>query len=203
VGLGKWLEVNKRIQSIEISGYTHKNLAKTLSNTLKGNTTLTRLHLRRTRIGNEGIEVLREVLKSNNTLQYLDFSANLIGDKGIHELSEAMKLNTSVTELHLSWNPIGNAGGKELLYMLVQNHSLVHLGLDQTQVSDEILREIADFCIERDPIQLLKRSISLKASLAIESKKSEEQEKEIKVMGITILELKQILSDQACCLFVL
>jgi len=81
--------------------------ASILADSLKINSRLTSLNLRRNVIGNEGASYLAESLKINSTLTSLDLSWNVIRNEGVLFLTDALKINSTLTTLFLRNNHIG------------------------------------------------------------------------------------------------
>ncbi|XP_044170560.1 NLR family CARD domain-containing protein 3-like [Acropora millepora] len=110
---------------------------KSLSETLRGNTSLTSLVLDWNSIRDEGVKSLSEALRVNTSLTSLDLSHTSIGDEGANSLSEALRVNTSLTCLDLSNNSIRDEGAKSLSATLRVNTSLTSLDLSYNWFGDE------------------------------------------------------------------
>ncbi|KAL9965538.1 hypothetical protein ACROYT_G029352 [Oculina patagonica] len=110
--------------------------ANGLAEALKKNTSLTELHLSGNNIGDHGATGLAEALKKNTSLTVLYLCGNNIGDHGAAGLAEALQTNTSLTELNLSHNTIGDHGANGLAEALQKNTSLTVLNLSDNNIGD-------------------------------------------------------------------
>jgi len=111
--------------------------AKMISESLKTNTTLTKLILWTNKIGDEGAKMISESLKINTTLTKLYLSNNKIGDEGTKMISESLRINTTLTKLDLSDNNIGEEGAKMISESLKINTTLTKLDLYRNSIGDE------------------------------------------------------------------
>lgn len=83
----------------------------------------------------EEIKKLSEVLRNNTTLERLHISK--IGNEGIKELSKGLRNNTTLRNLYVINNNIGLDGIKELCKVLLQsNNTLVSLDLGYNNIRD-------------------------------------------------------------------
>ncbi|ORZ23692.1 hypothetical protein BCR41DRAFT_244276 [Lobosporangium transversale] len=110
-----------------------------LFNSLKTNTTLTRLELVDKSIRNEEFLVLLEALKTNTTLTdlWLRWGSNSIGDERTLALSAALKSNTTLTHLELSLNAVGDEGALAFSVVLKSNTTLINLNLNCNSIGDK------------------------------------------------------------------
>ncbi|KAL9976659.1 hypothetical protein ACROYT_G013983 [Oculina patagonica] len=102
--------------------------------TLKINTTLTRLDLRGKQIDDNGARSLSEVLKVNASLTNLDVSENKIGHRGAKSIFEALEHNATLTSLNASKNNIGVVGACSLSSALKHNATLTNLNVSQNNI---------------------------------------------------------------------
>ncbi|CAG9334437.1 unnamed protein product [Blepharisma stoltei] len=104
-----------------------------LCNSLKENTTLTRLNLAKNEIRNGAVKAIGEMLSKNYGLRYLDLHWNLIrGDEAIY-LFNGLEQNRYLRHLDLSWNAIGNSTNLEIINSIgkafKENTLLIHADL--------------------------------------------------------------------------
>lgn len=162
--LAEFLQVNRTLTELELSGFGGGDAWKLLFEALKTNTTLHRLQLcgsvidtadacslavslnvnsslttldlSDNEIGFSGVGVLAEALKVNISLAKLNLSGNNIGDLAAVALSESLKSNTTLTSLYLSRNGIGEYGVRSLVEVLTVNASLMILDLSENEIGD-------------------------------------------------------------------
>jgi len=116
---------------------------------LKKNSSLTKLNLAGTKIGDEGTNCIVEVLKHNHTLRVLNLKNNKISAQGAKLIAEYLKTNPSLTTLDLQDNDINTEGAKILAEALKTNYFLTTLSLDNYQVDAITITEINSF-LERN-----------------------------------------------------
>lgn len=97
-------------------------------------------------MGAEGAKSLSEALKVNNTLTSISFDSNKLGAEGAISLSEALKVNNTLTKINLSNNNFSNEGVEELSEALKVNSTLHRIDLESNFINDECekrFREVA------------------------------------------------------------
>ncbi|XP_067029415.1 NLR family CARD domain-containing protein 3-like isoform X2 [Acropora muricata] len=110
--------------------------ADALAEGLKENSTLKSLHLPGNAIGEVGAGALSKGLKENSTLTSLDLSNNPIGEVGAHVLTKGLKENATLTRLYLSNNAIGEVGAHALAKGLQENSTLTWLDLSNNAIGE-------------------------------------------------------------------
>ncbi|XP_044163734.1 nucleotide-binding oligomerization domain-containing protein 2-like isoform X2 [Acropora millepora] len=110
--------------------------AAELAGQLKENSTLTSLDLDLNQIGDVGADALAKGLKENSTLTSLDLGLNQIGDVSADALAKGLKENSTLTSLDLSENQIGDVGADALAKGLKENSTLTSLDLGLNQIGD-------------------------------------------------------------------
>ncbi|XP_044171374.1 NLR family CARD domain-containing protein 3-like [Acropora millepora] len=107
--------------------------AAELAGQLKENSKLTLLALSAC---NVGADALAKGLKENSTLTSLYLSACNIGEVGADALAKGLKENSTLTSLHLYHNQIGDVGADALAEGLKENSTLTSLDLGDNQIDD-------------------------------------------------------------------
>lgn len=107
-----------------------------LSELLKGSTTLRRICLGGNHIGNDGVKVLAGGLSSNTALRQLDLQGTGIGPTGAQSISEMLAENQNLHELNLSFNYLGDQGVTAIAKVLSINTTLRKLSLRRTNMSN-------------------------------------------------------------------
>ncbi len=119
--------------------------AASLAEVMKGNALhLTELNLCDSNIGEDGAVSLVKALKENTNITQLDLSGNNISNRGSAGLAEALKGTTSLTELNLSRNKIGDHGAACLAEVLNVESSLTRLDLSNNNVGDAGAASLAE-----------------------------------------------------------
>ena len=84
----------------------NKELAAVYIETMKTNSTVTKLLLPNCDIDDASVAALAKGLKEDSTLTELDLSYNAIGEIGADALANGLKENSTLTGLDLSYNAI-------------------------------------------------------------------------------------------------
>ena len=113
--------------------------AKAIAQAVKWNDVLTHLDLNNNIIGDEA-----QAVKWNDVLTHLDLNNNIIGDEGAKAIAEMLKDNGPLTKLFLNNNQIGNEGAKAIAEALKENHALTLLRLNNNLIRDEGAKAIAE-----------------------------------------------------------
>ena len=119
------LDLSKNVLSLQIDG---------LCKSLKHNTLLEELILRRTFLHLSDIQSLVETLSHNHTLQVLDISENKIQVKGACSLSDCR--NASLAEVRLSSCGLHSKAAEEIGKMIFHNQSIRRLDLSNNEIGD-------------------------------------------------------------------
>ena len=109
----------------------------TLCNSLQYNNMLKQLHLNRTRLQPEHMQLLGQVLSNNTTLGVLDISNNRIGPDGCKHLANVR--NTSLSELIMIRCDVGVDGADHIGKML-HNKSITAIDLCNNTIEDDGLK---------------------------------------------------------------
>ncbi|XP_068748870.1 NLR family CARD domain-containing protein 3-like isoform X2 [Montipora capricornis] len=139
-------------------GGLNKELAAVCIETMKTNSTVTRLHLRQCNVDDASASALAERLKENSTLTSLTLSYNAIGDVGADALAEGLKENSTLTSLNLSNNGIGEVGADALAEGLKENSTLTSLNLANNAIGEVGADAMAKGLKENSTLALLELS---------------------------------------------
>ncbi|XP_068699894.1 nucleotide-binding oligomerization domain-containing protein 2-like [Montipora foliosa] len=131
-----------------------------LSKALTVNTSLTSLHLSRNSIGDEGASSLSHALAVNTSLTSLRLSRNSIGAEGATSLSLGLAVNTSLTSLRLSRNSIGDEGATSLSQVLTRNTSLTTLDLSHNSIHAEGAKSLSQALTRNTSLTTLHLSLN-------------------------------------------
>ena len=124
------LRLNTTLTKLYLSGnHIGDTVISVLSSSLKENTTLKELILDHNEIGYEGAMSLASLLRVNNTLNELFLNHNYIGNKGSMMLSEALRINTSLAVFYLNDNNITDEGTMLFRNALCVNTTLKHFSI--------------------------------------------------------------------------
>ena len=107
-----------------------------ISQGLKVNRTLKKLHVSKCGITEKGTKCLADALTANGSLEVLELKQNTIGDSGIACISKSLKVNRTLKKLHVSKCGITEKGTKCLADALTANGSLEVLELKQNTIGD-------------------------------------------------------------------
>jgi len=144
------------LTSIDFLGhYIGASAAAALADTLRDNSTLKTLNLRKNSIGDDGIEALAEALKFNRTLISLDLRENCISEVGAAMLAEALRFNKSLTKINLSFNRINEDGALALLDALEVNTTLTELDHDYCNISFPLWKKFSDLLERNKRLKLM------------------------------------------------
>ena len=134
-----------KLQNAKIRNITLRKVhIASLAEAMRVNTTLTKLSLSRSNIGDAGATSLAEAMKVNATLTQLDLWNDNIGAAGAASLAEAMKVNTTLTQLDLEQNDIGDAGAASLAEAMKVNTTLTQLDLKKNDIGDAGAASLAE-----------------------------------------------------------
>jgi Ran GTPase-activating protein (RanGAP) involved in mRNA processing and transport len=127
--------------------------AAILAPVLKNNTTVKKLNLSNSRMGDAGLRALLPVLQSNKTLQTLEIANCNITSTALEEMCKVLaNSNNTLREINLANNKICNKGAKALSNALLSNYSLHLINLELNEVSAEAMAEIEGLlAINRQP----------------------------------------------------
>ena len=135
--LAEAIKVNTSLTRLKLFGSDIGDAgAASLAEALKVNTTLTQLYLMKNNIGDAGAASLAEAIKVNTTLTQLDLETNNIGDVGAASLADAVKVNTTLEQLDLEKDNIGDAGAASLANAIKVNTTLTQLYLEKNNIGD-------------------------------------------------------------------
>jgi len=112
----------------------NKELAAVYIETMKTNSTVTRLLLPNCDIDDASVAALAKGLKEDSTLTELDLSYNAICEIGANALANGLKENSTLTGLDLSYNAIGEDGADALAKGLKENSTLTSLNLSNNAI---------------------------------------------------------------------
>jgi hypothetical protein len=135
-----------QVLSVTKSVLPHASI-KSLSESLKHNTSLQQLCMCRNELGNDGLKVLAEGLACNSSITSLKLTNNHIGDQGISDFARLWTSASAIECVDLSCNAIGPVGAHQLLktttnHRLLQSLSLaenVNIGIKGLQMIGEVL----------------------------------------------------------------
>ncbi|OZG31267.1 leucine-rich repeat domain-containing protein [Rickettsia endosymbiont of Culicoides newsteadi] len=113
--------------------------AEELAEALENNTTVKKIDLMSTGIGNKGVYALAKVLPKS-AVREIDLSHNNIGNDGVEALANALKNNSAVTEVYLSHNQIGYEGANELIKVLQNSHDVTEVFWHEYSYHEEKLK---------------------------------------------------------------
>lgn len=122
--LCKALMKNKALVELRIAKNFGVGFANDIAHALQVNTSLKKMDLSSTSVGDEGALKLAEALETNQTLKVLKLHRCKIGSMGATAIAKAMCQNSSLKEIHLTDNPICEVGSHALLNTLKENYSL-------------------------------------------------------------------------------
>ena len=107
-------------------------------------TSVKKLWLHNTNIGDENVICIAEALKFNSTVQVLGLSGNRIGVKGAEAMAEALLTNSTLHTIWLSGNYIGDDGATAIATALQSNSSLRSIYLTKNNIRAEGAKAIAE-----------------------------------------------------------
>ena len=122
--LSKALANNTTLVELRVGNNFGVGFASDIANALRVNTSLQKLDLTLTSIGDKGALKLAEALETNQTLKVLKLHQCEIGSMGATAIANALCQNSSLKELHLTDNTICEVGSHALLNALKENYSL-------------------------------------------------------------------------------
>jgi hypothetical protein len=108
----------------------------------EGNTTVTKLWLGQSGIGEGRAKSLAEMVKHNHAITTLVLSFNNAGDIGGKAMAEALKINSTTTTLDLNSNITGDTGGKAMVEALKINSTTTELRMGNNYISKELWQTI-------------------------------------------------------------
>lgn len=120
------------------------NGVRSISNSLKNNSTPTLLYLENNRIGEAEVKEIANALGTNFTLTTLDIRFNTFGVVGAQAIANALDANYTLTVLYLEYNNIGDNGAKAIAYALETNSTLTSLYLENNLIGEVGVRAIAN-----------------------------------------------------------
>ena len=116
-----------------------------IAEALKSNSTVQVLGLSGNRIGEEGARAIAEALKTNSALHSIWLSWNNIGDKGATAIAKAFQFNSTLGTIYLTKNNIGADGAKALAQALTNNNSTIEkLDIDGKDIGQDGAMAIAE-----------------------------------------------------------
>jgi hypothetical protein len=118
-----WI-IKSPLQSLDIGNTIGNSCNKIFIDTLRNNTSLTYLNLKKNNIGDAGIVALSKMLKTNKTLLKIDLKGNGITNKSIEKILEMLAVNNTLTHMMLDKNKITVDGFNNLVCL--DNLSLTH-----------------------------------------------------------------------------
>ncbi|XP_068716682.1 NLR family CARD domain-containing protein 3-like isoform X2 [Montipora capricornis] len=110
--------------------------APILAQAMAANSTVTKLNLSGSKIGDTGAAALAKAVEINSTLAVLNLSWNEIGESGAAALAKAVEVNSTLTKLTLSQNKIGDSGAAALAKAVEVNSTLTKLNLSHNEIGD-------------------------------------------------------------------
>jgi len=121
-----------------------------ISEALKKNTTLKKLFIHDSQLGDEAAKLLFESLKVNKTLILLNLDSNFIGDASANAIKEMLIENNQIEEVYLENNKFTVEGMKVIFEGLKANTTLKKLSLDgATLLSQEVVTHIGSILAQK------------------------------------------------------
>jgi len=108
-----WRIHSPNVIQVKNINLTDEHVAK-LCEFLKDREMITRLNLRRNKIGNDGAKILAKFLKDNDqSITHIDVTRNRIGADGGQALLDALQTTTRIVECEINYgNPISSKMGR-------------------------------------------------------------------------------------------
>jgi len=135
--LGALVEKNPLAKTLDLSDIqTAPRLGYAVGRCLRSNSSLTKLLLRNSQLGDEGVGALSDGLKQNgnSAVRVLDLASNGIGANGAAKLAGLLSLSVSIAKLDLAANKLGSAGTEALRGCLRDNSTLTALSLRDNEI---------------------------------------------------------------------
>lgn len=130
--LGQALCKNSSLVELRVGLNRGINFANDIAQALQVNTTLKKLDLSSTSVGDEGACKLAEALETNHSLRALKLNQSRIGAVGATAVAQALLQTASLKELELTGNNVCESGSQALLNAVKENYRLEKLSLDTT-----------------------------------------------------------------------
>jgi hypothetical protein len=140
--LSDGLRHNNTLKSLKIE-YNNSSMSD-LCDTLKVNSSLTKLDLTNSYTNDEEAIHIADMLERNTSLAFLSLASNKLENAGISCICQAMAKNKSVLELRLESNKCGVEGMTSIKHMLTLNNTLRHFNISfesDSKKSIELLYE--------------------------------------------------------------
>ena len=139
------LSVNSSIEKLNISWTRIGDEGVALiANALQENTTMKELHVSDCGMSDMGAKSLGRALSGNSSLKKLNISCNRIGDEGVAHIADALHTNATMQVLDVSGCGMSDMGAKSLDRALSVNSSLEQLNISHTRIGDEGVAHIAN-----------------------------------------------------------
>eukprot|EP00049_Salpingoeca_infusionum_P000362 m.39379 g.39379 ORF g.39379 m.39379 type:complete len:1869 (-) comp10301_c0_seq1:353-5959(-) len=106
-----------------------------LAEAIKCNTTVKKLSLESSNLGQEGTKYLAEALKVNSSVIKLELIQCNIGEVGAKYLAEALRSHPHLQRLNVESNAIGNEGTRLLVEALIMNPRITKLSLENNNLT--------------------------------------------------------------------
>lgn len=149
--LGKALCNNKSLMELRVGKNCGVNFSRDIAAALQVNTSLKKLDLSFSNVGNDGATELAKALETNETLRVLKLNQCRIGAVGAAAMARALLQNDSLKELHLSDNtPLCETSSQVLLNAVKENYTLEKLTLDTAATRPSFQREL-DYWLRLTP----------------------------------------------------
>ncbi|KAJ3301668.1 hypothetical protein HDV03_000509 [Kappamyces sp. JEL0829] len=130
------LAQNSYITYLNLSSNSLKSSAKELGQMIAENSTITSLILSKNDLGDTETVLLADGLKQNQFLRVLDLSHNRIGDIGAIALGQAVVVNGGLKELDVSWNEMRTRGLTAFFSGIKENSNIVNLNVSNNGIGE-------------------------------------------------------------------
>ena len=135
--VGDTLETNSTVTKlILLQSEIGDSGAASLAKVMETNSTLTLMYLGDDNIFDCHAAAFAKALQVNSTLTTLSLSENYIGDLGAAAIAKAMEVNSTLENLVLCRNEIGDSGAAAMAKAVEQNSTLKSLDLSDNDIGD-------------------------------------------------------------------
>ena len=109
-----------------------------MASALHDNSTLTKLRLGRTGLGDDGAVLIAESLEMNSSLLYLGLRDCQIGSWGLQRIAQALCFNSTLSTLALSGNRMTRSQGQLFIRLFDVNSSITSLSIQCDDYSSKV-----------------------------------------------------------------